>query len=163
MLHCFIYASHCLSKEETKNLINDHWGINYKTAKEFQRIHQKKRIIPSHTYTGKVHYCSFSFLLFFFPFLFFLFLSFPFTIFVGAENKINLKHDWPLSSHNFPSLFLCLFFPLNARLTILLTLFQLIKYSIFLHSKFTSKSLFSGMYTKQVKNRDTCQKVKFRN
>lgn len=79
-----------------------------------KNILTRKWITLGYSYPGTFFFFSFPFLLF------------PFPFFLGIANKINFRHSWLPSTHNFPSLLLCLFF-LNAYWLLLLTLFQLIK------------------------------------
>ena len=95
----FIYTSHCLSKEETNNFITMTLVRNSEEFLGDKNILTRKWITLRYHYPGTFFFFSFPFLLF------------PFPIFRGIVNKINFRHSWLLSAHNFPSLLLCLFFP----------------------------------------------------
>ena len=72
-----------------------------RNSEEFLRdknILTRKWITLGYSYPGTFFFFSFPFLLF------------PFPFFLGIANKINFRHSWLLSTHNFPSLLLCLFF-----------------------------------------------------
>lgn len=97
-----------------------------------------------------------------FFFFSFLFPLFPFPFFLGIVNKINFKHNWLLSTHNVPSLLLCLFF-LNAILTSLTNIISTHQTIFSFIQNLLQKSVFSRMHIKQVEDKDICQKVTFKN
>ena len=110
-----------------------------RNSEEFLRdknILTRKWITLGYSYPGTFFFFSFPFLLF------------PFPFFLGIVNKINFRHSWLLSTHNFPSLLLCLFF-LNAILTSLTNIISTHQTIFSFIQNLLQKSVFSRMHIKR--------------